>query len=167
MAIIADNDGVVELARRVGKTCELDSLLGEVLVTVACLCLSLESQVIEEKISVNATAREAHIIRVPLYAAHFAIVAFALHLSGTLLREEVVDQDAIVGLCCSEQVAPISKLYFFAAFYLQGGAPLFQWVAKHVHYLYFVRIRHHDVEAGWMERNCFECLAGLTHVLNL
>ena len=166
MSIIADNDGVVELARRVGKTCELDPLLIEVLVTVARLCLPLKSQVIKEKISVHATAREAHIIRVPLYAAHFAIVAFALHWGGTLLREEVVDQDAIVGLCCSEQVAPIRKLYFFAAFYLQGGA-LFQWVAKHVHYLYFVGIRDHDVEARWMERNCFKCLAGLTHVLDL
>lgn len=79
MAIIADNDSVVELARRVGKTCKLDPLLVEVLVTVARLCLPLESQVIEEKISVHATAREAHIIRVPLYAAHFATVAFALH----------------------------------------------------------------------------------------
>ncbi len=98
MAIIADNDGVVELARRVGKTCELDPLLIEVLITVACLCLPLKSQVIEEKISVHATAREAHIIRVPLYAAHFDWLAdlIAAHQTPRVVIVRVVLNRVII-----------------------------------------------------------------------
>jgi hypothetical protein len=98
MAIVANNDGVVKLTRRVGQSCELNSLLVKVFIAVSCMCLPLKSKIIKEKIAIHSTAREAHVICVPLYAAYLAIVAFALHRGGTFLGEEVIDQDAIIGL---------------------------------------------------------------------
>ena len=94
LLVTANKQDLILLVRDIAKACERNSLLVEVVVTVASATIFLElAKVIAICISIDTATGEAHIIIEPVNTAYFVHMTFALHVLWALRRIEVEDVD--------------------------------------------------------------------------
>ena len=144
----------------VAKTCELNSFLVEVIVSIACTTIFFQlHKIVEVCIAIDTATGETHVIIKPVDTANLTCVTFALHVLWTLLSVEVEDIDRAKTLCASKEMASVAKLNLTAQLKLEGSI-LLDRGREYIHQFDVVANCNDNMETTRMECNRLRLLTG-------
>jgi len=117
--IITYNQRIVRLTWNVTKTCKYYTLLVKITFTITSLSFLLQSEIVEENVTIHATTSETHIIVIPVDAADFIIVTFTLHIQRAFLCVKVKNVNSAGSYSSCKHMSTVTEFYLSTAFQLQ------------------------------------------------